>query len=47
MLLTKYFDEISNTSWLLTAAVSFTDDVHKSLFDQADSYGLLAVFSGS
>jgi len=35
VLLTKSFDEISNTSWLLTATVSFTADIHKSSFDQA------------
>jgi len=39
VLLTKSFDEISNTSWPLTAAVSFAVDIHKSSFDQASSYG--------
>jgi len=39
MLLTKSFDEISNASWPLTAAVSFAADVHKRAFDQASSYG--------
>jgi len=39
VLLTKFFDEISNTSWPLTAAVSFAADIHKSSFDQASSYG--------
>jgi len=38
-LLTKSFDEISHTAWPLTAAVSFTTDIHKSSFDQASSYG--------
>jgi len=38
LMLTKYFDEISHTSWSLTAAVSFATGTQKRLFDQASIY---------
>jgi len=51
LLLTTSFDEISNASWSLTAAVSFAADIHKSSFDQASivmaSQRCLAVVSAA
>jgi len=38
LVLTKSFDEISNTFWPLTAAVSFATSIQKRSFDQAGIY---------